>query len=353
MATWHCAEDLTQVGSIFKTADPITGVQGAKGAQCTLKQLQSSLLMHGFAYKTVSALVDRARGKARAGAIDSEAFAEILHAFKREQAHDVQPPCGLDNSIHVLVIHGGFASSVLPVLHCLGERVFPRLSHAAMQLGGTCAFEHISLSDDSLHGQARQGGQAMTMQGVLAYAASCSASSAHVWLQVLPPTPPFRSAWSDMRAICSCTTRANYLSALQFVLDESVAASMLPVSVSSDAFENFVGRAQEEEEEAGDGEGPSFARLFKAIYAKSARGSEYELSADKRHARAAKRLLTQILAYAYQPKSASASDPRNPAPLVAFGAGTRKDAGARAQKLGGEKPREELRCAPACTRASN
>ena len=313
----HTTEDVAQVTSIFKTADPITGVAKSHTAQCGLKQLQASLLMHGFAYKAVSALVDRARGKAEAGVIDSEAFMQILHAFKREHAHQVEPPSGLDNSIHVLVIHAGFASNVLPVLHCLGERVFPRLAHAAMQLGGLARFEHVTLSDDSYHGLVPQGGQGMTIQAVLAYAAACAASSAHVWFQ--------------------------------FVLDESVAASMLPVSVSTNAFENLVARAQKQDEDANDSDACSFGRVLKAIYTKSARRNEYELSADKRQARAAKRLLTQLLAYVYQPKSALASDLRKLPPPVTFAAGTCKDAGARAQRVkrgGGVRFRCEKRIAP-------
>ena len=73
-------------------------------------------------YKAVSVLMDRARAKAQDGIILAETFGEILRGFKGEQWFEVQPPSGLANSIHVLVIHGGVASTVLPVLHCLGER---------------------------------------------------------------------------------------------------------------------------------------------------------------------------------------------------------------------------------------
>lgn len=72
--------------------------------------------------KAVSVLMDRARAKAQDGMILAETFGEILRGFRREECHEVEPPSGLANSIHVLVIHGGFARTVLPVLHCLGER---------------------------------------------------------------------------------------------------------------------------------------------------------------------------------------------------------------------------------------
>ena len=72
--------------------------------------------------KAVSVLMDRARAKAQDGVILAETFGEILRSFKREEWYEVEPPSGLANSIHILVIHGGFVRTVLPVLHCLGER---------------------------------------------------------------------------------------------------------------------------------------------------------------------------------------------------------------------------------------
>jgi hypothetical protein len=46
------AEDVAELRSIFKTADPVTGAVGVKTkAHCALPQLQSALFMHGLAYK--------------------------------------------------------------------------------------------------------------------------------------------------------------------------------------------------------------------------------------------------------------------------------------------------------------
>ena len=44
-------EDIAELRSIFKTADPVTGAVGAKAPYCALPQLLSALFMHGLAFK--------------------------------------------------------------------------------------------------------------------------------------------------------------------------------------------------------------------------------------------------------------------------------------------------------------
>lgn len=59
-----------------------------------------------------------------------------------------QPQCSFKNLQPTFFLHGGSASSILPVLHVLQERVFPRLAQTAMQVGGFCKFERLSLCAD-------------------------------------------------------------------------------------------------------------------------------------------------------------------------------------------------------------
>ena len=69
-----------------------------------------------------------------------------------------------------------FASGML-------RRVFARLAHCAMQLGGLVRFEHISLVDEGALAGEREGLHRMTTQACLDYASQCASSSAHVWFQ--------------------------------------------------------------------------------------------------------------------------------------------------------------------------
>lgn len=92
-----------------------------------------------------------------------------------------------------------------------------------------------------------------------------------------------------------------------FGQDESVAASMLPASVELHSFENLVLLAEQQGAHAADSHALSFARVLKAIYTLRQGSNSYHLGADKRQARAGKRLLAHICAFVYQPKSTSSS----------------------------------------------
>ena len=105
--------------------------------------------------------------------ITAPALAAILHALKRGQARRAQPPAGLSNAIHVLVVRGGLSANTLPVLHVLHDRVFPRLRQAAMQLGGALRFEHVCLAAEDGGASEGGGGVRVCLAHICIYSCKC------------------------------------------------------------------------------------------------------------------------------------------------------------------------------------
>lgn len=263
--------------------DPATGKQApVKGAaeQCRVdKQLRLTLFLNGYSYKAVRHIMRRAvhssfppadaracspaeqqallqhvmedntddigrkvrtkrqdiEGLMRRCLITTPALAAILHTLKRGQARRSQPPAGLSNGIHVLVVRGGLSANTLPVLHVLHDRVFPRLRQAAMHLGGALRFEYVCLAAEDGGASEGGGGVSMGVAECVEYARACASEALHVWFL--------------------------------FVLDEMEAAARLPPRMSQEAFQSLLSTT------AAAGDPAHFARALEAVY-------EYDQRAD-------------------------------------------------------------------------
>ena len=271
-------QDIQEAASIIQLCDPITGAASCKVPHCKLEHLRLNLLLHGFTYKAAWKIMDMAHAGCADGTLTSEVLGQILHAFKIERARQAEPPSGMGNGIHILVLRGGSPVSILPVLHVLQDRAFPRICQTAMQLGGTLNFEHVSLDGDVVEDdllQSKPGleggfGQnlRLSVADCLSYAEVCASVSAHVWFL--------------------------------FVLDESAASATLPTKVPADAFQEILDLATEA------GNPCLLIDSLQSLY--ECRG-EYILKSDKRPStrRAIKVLRENVLAFVYFDDSAETS----------------------------------------------
>ena len=261
-----------EVAKIIQTSDPVLGAPSAKLACCSLERLQPTLFLHGYPYKAVTQLMLRASEIAHNGFVDAEKFENVLSSFKREQARRAEPPSGLGNGIHILVLRAGAASSILPVLHVLQERVFPRLVQTAMQVGGFCRFEHLSLcSDEGSDGLEKEfcykefcyDDMRMTTEQCLEYAATCASKSAHVWFL--------------------------------FVVDEWVAASVVPARVQDAEMQHLINLTTNARDPG------NFLTKLQTAYTKDTDSDAYVLKSTKSVARAIHRLQNSMKTFAYMP----------------------------------------------------